>query len=190
MSKIQIFGEGKEDKKFSKDYLSHLHIDTTNIIVEITGGWTNLHLIKNKLDENSNKGGTNLVIFDADTNCENRRQEILQKRADLGVAFELFLLPTNQLPGELEDLLISISNPAHQAIFDCFEGFKQCLTQNGTYLHPDNKAKVFAYIEALSAETTPEKRDFLDYNLWNLDHQTLNPLRAFLLQHCQPGLAG
>ena len=187
MSKIQIFVEGKEDKKLTDDYLSILPVDTNKIIVDVSNGWTNLKFIKNKLLENSNKGGVNLLIFDADTDCEARRQEIFRKKIELGLSFELFLLPTNQDPGALEELLVEISNPIHHGIFDCFEEFKLCLTQrNGRYMLPDNKAKIFAYLEALSAETTSEKRDFLDNNLWNLAHPAFNPLRTFILNYCPP----
>jgi hypothetical protein len=187
MSKIQIFSEGKEDIKFLKDLSSNLSRKTDSVIYEWTDGWTNLHLVKAKFLENTNKGGLNLVIFDTDENYQQRHEAILAKKAQLGINFELFLMPNCQDPGNLETLLLGIANPTHEGIFQCFDTFKTCLTTSDANLRlPDDKAKIFSYLECLNLETHSEKRDFLNPYSWRLYMPILNPLKAFLNLHLPP----
>ena len=60
--------------------------------------------------QNTDMGGINLVIFDADEDTESRRAELLAIKEEFGVEFELFLLPNNKDVGALEDLLESKSH--------------------------------------------------------------------------------
>ncbi|MGH2645131.1 MAG: DUF3226 domain-containing protein [Chitinophagaceae bacterium] len=177
--------EGKGDKKFILDYLDHLklaQIDEKGIIV--LGGWTNLPNVKNKFIEFSHLGYNSLVIFDADSNPFKRRTEITKMGKKLQVEFKLFLFPNNKEKGTLESLLLKIASLIYQNIFSCFDNYKDCLDLcKSNYFLPDNKAKVYAYLEALRKETNIDKRDFLDAQLWDMDNTYCDPLKVFLSKH-------
>ena len=130
MRRFRIFVEGDADKKFLSDYYQHIFqkkapmnsIIHTGELEEKTGGYKKLTNEVNirEMRINSDQGGVNLVIFDADQNLEARRRELLSYKEDYGLEFELFLFPNNQDPGELEDLLESIINPNNHSIFECW----------------------------------------------------------------------
>ena len=77
---------------------------------------------------------------------------------------------------------------ANKAIFDCFDGYLECLDSNnshGRFHLPIKKTKIYAYVSTL----TPENRrkmlkngnyNFSDSNYWNLDSDKLEPLLGFL----------
>ena len=74
-----------------------------------------------------------------------------------------------------------IAVPRHGAIYECFGTYEQCLRYaNPDYKIPDAKARVYAYCNALRAETKPTERDYFDSNHWNLDAPALEPLKQFL----------
>jgi hypothetical protein len=167
-----------------------------------TDGWTVLNSAVNKgenlrrqMKENMDEGGVNLIIFDADNHFEQRQKEILDWKSKYDLDFELFLFPNNKDAGTLEYLLETIINPQNTPIFDCWEDFEACLQTKNTCTNnpltiPAKKSKIYAYMETLHGETDSEKekvkdpnRDFKDANCWNLDAETLNPLKNFLQQH-------
>ncbi len=181
---IRIFVEGDE-KVFIDNYLSHLFekkIKKYDIIC--TGGWTNLHLEKNKFRENTDDEGINLVIFDADTNFDKRKNELEKQKTELGIEFELFLLPNNQDTGDFEALLERISNETHKCIFECFDKYQECLSnKNEEYVLPNRKARIFAYLETLNEDTKPKKRNYSINRCWNLTSSELDKLKDFLLKY-------
>ncbi len=142
----------------------------------------------NKFTENTDGGGTNLVIFDADDEPKNRREEILKSKAEEKLNFELFLFPDNKNAGELEDLLCQIINAQHQMIFDCFDTYQGCLKKNPRYTVPDMKTKIFAYLGALLPKrendfAKEKKRDYSKIDHWDLENPAMLPLRQFLDQY-------
>ncbi len=184
-----IFVEGKADKKFIKDLLANLMRNIPHHVDIITcGGWNNLDKVENKFKENQDLDGNNLIIFDANNNPQIRRNNILEIGQNLGINFELFLLPNDSDIGNLETLLISIINPMHNNILNCFDNYIGCLRQNPDYSLPSNKAKVYAYVEALLGDSEikyakEEYRNYLDNNHWQLNHSNLQPLKTFLLNN-------
>jgi hypothetical protein len=184
---VQIFLEGNSDKKFFTDYIQFLFPEKSEkfIIIDV-GGKNKLHLSKNEFKKNTDAGGINLVIFDADGDFENRKKELEAKKIELGLSFELFLLPNHNGIGDFEDLLVAVSNQKHKQIFNCFEEYQGCLTKHDQgYTLPNKKAKVYAYLEALLPVSENEnirigKRDYLNAEHWDLNHPFLNPLKAFL----------
>jgi predicted GTPase len=114
---IKIFVEGIADVKFLRDYISHI-TPNFGIVKETiidTGGWTSIdsqkekgESIQNQMRQNTDNGGINLVVFDADKDFGTRKQEIEAWKSKYNLAFELFLLPNNQDIGALEDLLEKI----------------------------------------------------------------------------------
>jgi hypothetical protein len=181
-----IFVEGIADKKFITDLILDLFTNFPNDVEIIKcGGWQNLDKVEPKFKEIDDFGGNNIIIFDADANAQNRRAEIMILGQKLNINFDLFLLPNDRDPGNLETLLLSIINPTHNAILTCFEDYKNCLSQNSNYNLPCDKAKVYAYTEALTDGilAKEEKRDYLNNNHWHLSKQILDPLKAFLTNH-------
>ena len=189
---VKVFVEGIADKKFITDYLRHLNNGYPNNFEIIrTRGWTNLPNLDNQFIENTNDSGINLIIFDSNNDPEKRRTDILDSKNSLAIDFELFLLPDNQNPGDLEILLFNIINPKHQVIFDCFEKYQACLENNSQYRIPTLKTKIYAYQDTLLSKRNSylakeESRDYRNSDHWNLDNKYLEPLRKFLSSHFQP----
>ncbi|OGC01711.1 hypothetical protein A2V82_14190 [candidate division KSB1 bacterium RBG_16_48_16] len=185
--KARLFVEGEADKKFIHDYISFLMQGSTNDLDIIrVGGWTEIPKTEPKFKENSNDNGVNLLILDADNNPPQRREQILNYKKNLGIEFELFLLPNNVESGSLESLLCEIINTDHQLIFDCFDSYQECLKNNPAYQLPNLKSRIYAYLEALLAKNQSEllkdsKRNYKNTDHWNLEHPYLNPLKEFLI---------
>lgn len=196
---VKIIVEGIADIRFVQDYVSFLfgeELKESTDIIKING-WNNLILYAEQLKKNSDDGGVNLVIFDADANCESRREEILQWKTNNNLSFELFLFPDNSLPGALEELLERIINPDNSPIFDCWQGYENCLSTKQipgreSLTLPAKKTKIYGYLEALLGENRSEKekikerkRNYKDPALWNLEAEALSPLKDFLLNNLQ-----
>lgn len=212
-SPILILVEGVADQQFLIHYLQHLYglkfLATASqsevyvagsVKIQYTGGWEKIketsfaHEIQKIMDNY----GKVLVIFDADSDPEARRKDLLDWRDAQGLAFNLFLFPTDKESGVLEDLLVSIINPVNTPIFDSWKLFEDSLkcvdipwkepTHRPTM--PAKKTKVYAYIETLVGESKSQKklikernRDYSNPNHWNLDSEPLSPLKDFLDVH-------
>lgn len=145
----------------------------------------------------TNRGGINLVIFDADEDYDMRVKDIINWKIENNLDFELFLFPNNSLPGELEDLLEHIINANNRPILDCWESYEKELKvldipgrTPPPLTTPAKKSKIYGYLEALLFTSNKEKekikdrnRDYLNTLHWNLDASSLEPLKAFLLKH-------
>ena len=122
---FNIFVEGVADARFFFYFINHVFgekIPDERIVV--LKGWDNLKTEASALRMRSMtaNGGVNLVIVDTDKDFQARKDEIAKWQQAQEVEFELFLLPDNQAPGALEDLLENIINPNNRPIFDCWEG--------------------------------------------------------------------
>lgn len=195
-----ILVEGVADEVFINAYIKKIGLEQYSITIKRCEGYTNLQTSAyiNELQKNIDKGGKNLVVFDADNDCESRRKELMDIRTK--VDFELFLLPNDSDPGALENLLEKIINPDNQCILDCWNKYEKNLREcvipwkvPQTPTTPAYKTKIYGYLEALTGTTKEEKkrikekeRNYLDSNLWNLDSDYLNPLKKFLLNHIKP----
>ena len=140
------------------------------------------------------KTASNLVVFDADSNCETRRRKLSDWERRSKVNFELFLFPNNSNSGELEDLLRQIINPVNQPVMECWDKYEDSLKainlpwKNGIPLTiPAKKTRIYAYLEALLGSSRSEKekikeakRDYLNKNHWDLNAQALHNLIDFL----------
>lgn len=197
----RIFVEGDADKRFIAQLLESIfneNIPSGNIIP--THGYTNLIAVDkertfiNEMQRTTADGGINLVVFDADSNCETRRRELSDWERRSEVNFELFLFPDNSNSGELEDLLRQIINPVNQPVMECWDKYEDSLKainlpwKNGIPLTiPAKKTRIYAYLEALLGSSRSEKekikeakRDYLNKNHWNLNAQALHNLIDFL----------
>jgi hypothetical protein len=99
-----------------------------------TGGWKNLPILAFEFKSNSDVGGTNLVIFDADENKNGggyaKRQTEITSQMPSTIDYELFLWPDNHADGDFEMLLSKIINPEHQCLLDCYENFEDEVRAN------------------------------------------------------------
>ena len=201
-----IIAEGDADVKFLKDYCHHLFGEEAPIISIIhpgkdndTGGYKKLYseTALQALRQNTNQGGVNLVIFDADEDPEGRRAELLAVKEQFGVEFELFLLPNNRDAGALEDLLENIINPDNQPVMDCWATYECKLAEvriptktPPTLTIPAKKTKIYAYLETLLGKSKSQKKLIKDPNRnyenpqhWKLDSEYLEPLKSFLVEN-------
>ena len=206
MKRFLIIVEGEADKRFLEDYYHHLFqkkAPAGSIMHpgkdSDTGGYMKLRKEDaiNALRQNTDAGGKNLVIFDADDDCESRRKELLAIQEEFGVEFELFLLPNNKDAGELEDMLEKIINPNNQPVMDCWATYEGELEKvriptktPPTLTIPAKKTKIYAYLETLLGKTRSQKKLIKDANRnyentqhWNLDAEYLEPLKEFLLNY-------
>lgn len=205
MKRFLIIVEGDADKKFFQDYFHHLFGKQApqNSIIHPgkdneTGGYIKLKSedALQALRQNSNQGGVNLVIFDADENAEARRKELLAIREQYGVEFELFLLPNDKDAGELEDMLEQIINPDNQPVMDCWQTYEGELKKvripsktPPTLTIPAKKTKIYAYLETLLGKSRSQKKLIKDANRnyentqhWDLDSEYLESLKRFLVK--------
>ena len=208
MEKFLIIVEGEADKKFFENYYHHLFHEKApagSIIHpgkdDDTGGYQKLRKEDaiNAMKQNTDAGGKNLVIFDADEDCEARRKELLAIRDEFGVEFELFLLPNNKDAGELEDMLEQIINPNNQPVMDCWATYEGELEKvriptktPPTLTIPAKKTKIYAYLETLLGKTRSQKKLIKDANRnyentqhWNLDAEYLEPLKEFMVNNSE-----
>lgn len=206
MEKFLILVEGDVDKKFFENYYHHLFHEKApaGCIMhpgkdDDTGGYQKLRKEDaiNSMKQNTDAGGKNLVIFDADDDCESRRKELLAIKEEFGVEFELFLFPNNKDAGELEDMLEKIINPNNKPVMDCWQTYEDKLGEvriptktPPTLTIPAKKTKIYAYLETLLGTTRSQKKLIKDANRnyenaqhWNLDAEYLEPLKKFLLNN-------
>ena len=206
MKRFQIIVEGDADKKFFEDYFHHLfHEKAPKSSITHpgkdgdTGGYQKLRSEDaiGALRQNTDMGGINLVIFDADEDAEARRAELLAIKEEFGVEFELFLLPNDKDAGALEDLLENIINPDNQPVMDCWQTYEEKLGEvriptktPPTLTIPAKKTKIYAYLETLLGKSKSQKKLIKDANRnyensqhWNLEDEYLKPLRDFLEKH-------
>ena len=194
-----IYVEGIADVRFLSQYIHHLFgiMVPKERIVKLDG-WTNLKgtTWQQRMRAITDKGGTNIVIIDADKDIDARRSDVLSWKEENALEFELFLLPNNQDTGALEDLLENIINPNNRPIFDCWENYeKELVTLDilgrtpPPLTTPAKKTKIYGYLEALLGESNTQKelikevnRNYENTQHWNLDAEYMEPLREFLLR--------
>ena len=197
MKKFLIIVEGEADKKFMEDYYHHLFQTPApkNSIIH-TGGYKKLvdEVILRQMQMNTDQGGVNLVIFDADDDYKTRWEELSSLKEQYGVEFELFLFPNNQDTGALEDLLENIINSNNRPILDCWENYEEELRRleipgrtPPPLTTPAKKTKIYGYLEALLGESKKEKkmikekeRNYKNASHWDLDAEYLDKLKEFV----------
>ncbi|MEQ9101218.1 MAG: DUF3226 domain-containing protein [Imperialibacter sp.] len=192
MSAVTIFVEGSADAKFIKDLVAkYYQIDLIiKADVQFFKGKDNWYNIAPDFRKSTLENKTNLLIFDADDTQAIRREGILAKGQELGLSFEVFLLPDGNGSGDLESLLEMLIPEAKKSIIHCFESYESCLAGLNFEVFPnDRKTKIYAYVKSLAwlkkkrDDPDPAKegnRDYLDDDIWDLDNNALSPLLNFL----------
>lgn len=204
MVKIFIEGESKKvpESAFLHAILDNMGISEENYEFMHTGGYTNL--LNDSLTNiemmraNTDAGGKNIVVFDADSEANNggftkRQEELLRGRDELGLDFDLFLWPDNQSDGDVEVLMECIARKdLYPEFFDCFGKFEHCISQRkkdggaSFYTIPNRKGKLHTYFNSLPISNTKKKKfgsgewRWSDPEIWDLNSESLVPLKEFL----------
>lgn len=204
MDKIRIFCEGYSDQRFLRDFIflnyeieiTDKQLKENNIIHRLNDGWTTLKILKERITEEFSDY-TSLIFLDADdekTIGKAGFDETNKHIDDLMQSwnwnnYDKYIFPNNKdLQGEVEDFLEKIINQNNSDIFECWNGFENCLKNNEKgYLIPAKKSKIYLYHETLLKNKYKDpERDFKDSNLWDLNVNTneyLVPLKEFLDKH-------
>ena len=146
-----VFVEGKSDKAFVRCLLQFL--DISNVEVQrIGGGIDKLKEVAKLMQQHHDAGNRIAIILDADSDPQKRRKEFEKKKKSLNLPIErVFFIPDDKEPGCLETLLEQVSAPVHQAIYNCFENYEDCLRGlDETYKTPNLKARIFAWARRTS----------------------------------------
>jgi len=176
---VVIFGEGKADERFLEDFVKH-HFGIEKIKYVNVKGKDSIHLVRNEFEKNTDQGGVNLLIFDADSDFQGALDNVNKQKADCAIEFETFLFPNNKDTGALEELLLELTVPEHQGIFECFDPFDACLrAHNENYSVPDLKTRIYSYVAFQNFDPKDPTRDYL-LDCWNLNAVYAQPLKDFL----------
>ena len=92
--KAKIFVEGVADKRFLEEYLAYLYgIRPERNDVISCDGWTNVgrESCVNQMRRNTDDGGENLLVFDADLKPCERRADIEAMMKKNNLSCQLFL---------------------------------------------------------------------------------------------------
>lgn len=191
--------------KASSRQTTYLEIEPSKevILVSSTGGWSKLG--KNQaafLQYAHDSGGRNLIVFDADYDTPEyesggyvkRLASLLAKVEPYDPAPAVFLFPQPSRDGDLELLLLQLTQPSQQRVMDCYDGYENCLKQylgadgKPYYNAPSNKRRLYDYVNVMPLTGTDYERHhknggqklFDNPNLWDLSAPAIQPLRDFL----------
>ena len=175
-----LFVEGASDKVFVRWLLRRMNVNDVRV-ADIGGGLSKLEHVANEIRKSYNEGERVALLLDADSDVQRQRDELTNEIERLSLPIECtFLLPDDTREGDLETLLEQMAPPAHQAVYGCFDAYEACLRSlDPNYTSPNRKARVYAYCEAVGAETGWDK-DYDDTTHWNPEAPELEPLQTFL----------
>ena len=191
MKEFRIFTEGPSDVRFLRDYIAERfevnlsvsdHFDTLgSCFAYKTDG-----ILKQSIRLAHDDRKHIILVLDADDDFTTRQAKVLGDFQGFNVTPHIFLFPNNKAKGNLEVLLSHIATK--RKLIDCFGAYQKCI--EGYQLPDDNKARIFAYLEALlpSANTEgghkdliqPQNRNYRNRDHWDLHHAYLQPLHDFL----------
>ncbi len=201
---VQIFIEAKRletpEGEFLKAIIYKYVPGSLDYNINAVNGWTNLIEPTNVMimQANSEEGGKNLVVFDADSKengggYEIRLKVLKDKLTENLCEADIFLWPDNQSDGTVEDLMLDIARKdLHRVFFDCFEDYETCLkgvkdTKGEAVYHcPDLKAKAFTVISSMPLSNTQRRHlgrgewMFNNPNYWDLGNKRLESIVNFL----------
>ena len=176
-----LLGQGIADVVFLRALLQDLNLPDMEVD-QIGGNYTRLELdaVQNQIRRAADKGQRVALVLDADSG--DTRTECEEIVAEKGLPVDqVFFIPNDTEPGDLEDLLEQAIVDEHRCVLDCFREYENCLTAaNPMYVKPNKKAKIYAYCEAIGSEAKEDKRNYLNPLWWNLDNGALEPLKSFL----------
>lgn len=189
MKEYKIFAESKADVVFLNDYMIDVFgEDLNDEDFDTLGSWSGYKAggaLITSIKENFDNNKKTVLILDADTSYDSRKNEIVADFASYNIPIKLFLFPNNKDQGALEDLLSQIA--VHKEILDCFESYEKCISGHNM---PVIKSKIFAYLDALlpagskkgdkNDQIQDKNRNYCIKEFWDLHHHYLAPLKLFI----------
>ena len=189
--KPYILVEGKGDKHFLEEYISHLGYKDLEIVsIE---GKDKLQYFTQKLKQVEDNKRKTAINFDADSNPETRRYELqkILREAERPSSALIFLIPNDTDTGCLEDLLEHLVPDEYKPIMTSWNKFIDSLQNLSTQLIkkenlPSTKTKFYSYASLLREEGEVEKngaegtRPYKGVKHWDLNTPYLDPLKSFL----------
>jgi len=213
MNKIIIFCEGITDqifighclsefwkldlqKAFKNKKISSVKLGSYCEIIEIGGcGELKNQIVLDRMRDNKEEGGINLVIFDADYSVDNEGEKkgtgnngyvsACQKLSDIkrqhNVEFDYYLWHNNSSDGEVEDLLLQLIPVEKQCVMNCIADHHSCLVATNIpgIKHADIKTRLSYYLFTLNYNSDLSSRDYSLKELWNLDYGSCEDLAKF-----------
>jgi hypothetical protein len=213
---VLIFCEGVTDQVFIADCLEIFYLAKVNReedkanrgrlkfdrgeIKEING-CDNLKLQINidRLKDNSEKGGINLVIFDADEKGRGNNSFINAVLSLNGIKkhhqvdFDFYLWPNHTEDGAVENLLRQLIQPNRESIMRCIENHQKCLKDTGfnDLRQVNGKDLIRYYLHTNSVDKTEGRNlDYKNTLFWNLNPKDIPDLQKFknFLDQYFPGI--
>jgi len=168
-----------------------------DILISSIGGWQKLGADQAfSIQQAADNGGKTLIVFDADADPIERAETLKQAITAYEPNPAIFLLPSPQQSGELEDLLLQLVQPQHQAVMTCYDGYEQCLqgllnTGQLYYNTPSKKRRLYDYVNVMPLAGDEWERHhkkggqkiFENTDIWDLNAPAIQPLRDFLNQY-------
>lgn len=212
MSKILIIVEGIADVVFLRDYIKFLksgctidekelnkkkYIDiniSENIEIKILvgGGYTAIENLPPKIKEYTDQGYKISIIQDADNpkkengGVENRIKYLEDIKNKKSINFSIFLFPNNKDDGDLETLLLRITNKTKYDIADeCYEKYIECTSKFSNKEFDDelreDKSRVFNYFRTYyGMDKAKEQNRYYEKDYWDFNHKDLEPLKDYI----------
>lgn len=207
---LKIFCEGVSDQVFIADFIEfhfNVHFERTiekkggqpsisirNSEIEITpiDGCTNIHqlVIKKMFIDNTELGGTNLLVFDSDYTGVNGNNgfsncltmiEGLKNNNENPILFHHFLWPNNKEDGLFEDLLGKMIPEEKYCVMECIETHLSCLASLKSHLPikvPGIKDKINSYLYLFNQSTKQVERTYKN-DFWHFDTAKCADLLVF-----------
>lgn len=186
---VKIFIEGKGTEKEFLNYLISKQMGIASDFEIVTvGGKNGLSNAVNTFFQNTDNGGINLIIFDADSPTNGggyaiRYEEITNEISQLGIQVGgVFLFPDNDTDGDFESLLEGLVPAEKNGILNCFETFELCLRElpfAESIRMPGRKRKMFVYKDVL-VKKDDKTFAFENPDIWDFESPMVNRLKTFL----------
>ena len=165
-----------------------------SISLFVSGGCAQVRNYNVKISEFIDQGYKVLLLQDADNPKKDaalggiaKRNEFLEKiKIDFKIKFDVFLLPNNKDDGDLEDILLQITHKEkYDAFYKNYKGYSSEVERFSAKIHAEEllqkKYLIFNYCQVYTGmkESNEKNRNYLS-EYWDLNHQSLLPLKKFL----------
>ncbi len=184
---IHFFVEDKTHRVFLRDFIKIcFDISLEDSFFTPYGSWSAIVLESKKIKEIVDARATIVVFTDADVDLIIRKKEFAEKLSLIDVklskiiTYNTFYFPNDNEKGNIESLLLKIA--VNEKLITCFHNYINCIAP--IIIRNKEKSQVYAYLHALDKDNKgiyqDNKRDYTITDHWDLNHPSLEPLKAFL----------
>lgn len=168
--------------------------ETPHIEIFVAGGCTSILKYKIKIKEYNDEGYNILLIQDADNPVKDtfiggvkKRTEYLDKiKDDHKIEFKTFLFPNNNNDGDLEDILMQlVLENKYISFYENYFNYSNNVKTFSNEIYSNElmqkKYLIYNYSQVYHGMimSNEKNRDYLNDH-WDLEHQCLDPIKAFL----------